>query len=200
MTDEIPDFLKNDKIDMSSFASDENLMRGQQLADKLAKLDKEISDLEDSVKQKKEERLELMRRTIPDFFDRVLKTDRIGVPDANVDIVVVPYYHANIAADWEENRRNKAFDYLEKNGHGDLISGTMEIKFRRGELNVIRELMTYIRDSKFGNSYTPTVNMGVPWNTLTAFVKEQVENSKSLDLDVLGATVARQAKIVKRKK
>jgi hypothetical protein len=200
MTDAIPDFLKDDKVDMSSFASDENLSKGRQLAEKLAQLDQEISDLEENVKKKKEERLELVRRTIPEFFGTVLQIDRIGVPNANVDVVVVPYYHANIAADWEEDRRNNAFNYLEKNGHGDLISGTMEVKFRRGDLAEIRELQELIRNSKFGNKYTATTSLGVPWNTLTAFVKEQIENNQKLDLDVLGATVARQAKIMKRKK
>lgn len=200
MSDAIPDFMKDDKVDMSSFASDDNLIKGRQLAEQFAKLDQEIADLEAALEAKKKERLELQRRTIPDFFDRVLKTDRIGLPESNVDVTVVPYYHANIAADWEEERRTKAFDYLEKSGHGDLISGVMEIKFRRGELKEIRQLMDFIRNSPFGNTYTPTTSMGIPWNTLTAFVREQMENSKPLNLEVLGATVARQAKIVKRKK
>ena len=42
---------------------------------------------------------------------------------------------------------------------------------------------------------------GVPWNTLTAFVKEQIEEKKvTPPLELLGATVGRVVQVVKQKK
>jgi hypothetical protein len=41
--------------------------------------------------------------------------------------------------------------------------------------------------------------LSVPWNTLTAFVKEQVEKGAVLPLDILGATVGRVVKLKARK-
>jgi hypothetical protein len=42
--------------------------------------------------------------------------------------------------------------------------------------------------------------MEIPWNTLTAFVKEQCELGAALELDTIGATVGRVVKIKPRKK
>lgn len=196
----IPEHLRTEKLDMSSFASDDNLQKAKTMALEYAELEKKIKDTEAELESWKARRQELARKEIPEFFDNVVKTDRIGVPEAGVDVKVVPYYHANIKSDWPEDQRLKAFNYLEQSGHGDVVAVVVSVKFRRGELPLARELEQLIKSSKTGNSHPPSLEMGVPWNTLTALVREQVENGESVDLDVLGATVGRTAKIEKRKK
>lgn len=200
MTEEIPAHLLEEQVDMSSFASDDDLSRGKKLAEEFVRVDGQIKQLEALLEQRKARMLELARKEIPEFFDNVLKSDLIGVPETGVDVKVVPYYHSNIRADWPTDQRERAFEWLEREGHGDIIAVTVSCRFRRGEMRDARELEKLIRDSRFGNTNPPTLEMGVPWNTLTALVKEQIESGHAVPLDTLGATVARTAKIVKRRK
>lgn len=198
--EEIPAHLKNETIDMSSFSSDDDLKKGKKMALEFAALTANIKDYEATVKVWKVRLNELAQREIPTFFGEVLKTDLIGVPEAGVNVRVVPYYHANIKSDWPQEQREKAFAYLEEEGYGDVVKVEVTVAFLKGELKEARELEEMIRNSKFGNTHTPVLEMGVHYGTLTSMVKEQIEAGQVLDLEVLGATVGRTAKIEKRKK
>ena len=81
------------------------------------------------------------------------------------------------------------------------ISVLVSLDFQRGEKALADELEDLIRTKFSGaNSHPIKVAMGVPWTTLTALVKEQVEQGEPVPLDTLGATVGQVAKITKRKK
>ncbi len=197
--EQLPDFMLEAGEKMSSIANDADLAKGREMASRLATLDSLIAGAEERVKLWKEQRLEIARKQIPEFFEAVLHTDKIGVPEAGVDIVVKPFYHANIKSDWEPAKREEGFKYLEYLGHGDTIKVVVTATFGRGELENARLIENLIRNSPVGNSNPPVLEMSVPWNTLSALVKEQVEKGKKIDLDKLGATVGREAKVVKRK-
>lgn len=178
---------------------------GQQMYD----LDKSITDLESHLEARKAERLELAMHTLPAFMQKIGQ-DRVGLQEFQVDVVLEPYYHANIAADWEPERREAAFAYLESTGNGDLIKTTVAIAFPRRMLaaarwltGAITTLFHYMNEAKVPGTPEalpePTVEMGVAWNTLTAFVREQLENGDPIDVDVLGATVGWIAKVKPRK-
>jgi hypothetical protein len=199
MTEDIPEHIRSETTDMSSFASDDKLMQGKKLAVEYANICATIDRLKQMIEEKTERKLELERREIPEFFDNVLRTDKIGVPEAGVDVVVGPYYMANIKADWPEDQRQRGFDWLAKNGHEDVIAVVVSVKFRRGEFDDAKALEQLIRSSPIGNTHSPVLEMGVPWNTLTSLVREQVEKGETVDLEALGATVGRTAKIKKRK-
>ena len=200
LDEDVPDYLVGDQaVDMSSLASDEHLVRARAMAKEFAATEEMIEKFEERLKKLRERRQELAMREIPEFFDSI-HTDAIGVPEAGVDVKVVPYFHANIQADWPEEQRRKAFDYLEQSGDGDVVRVTLSVDFGRKELKLARELETLIRSWKGPNEHPPRLEMGVPWNTLTKLVREKIEAKKKVDLDVLGATVGRTAKIVKRRK
>lgn len=195
----IPEFLRKETIDMSSMTSDDKLVRARELAEEYVALDKLVERTEAELKELKEKRLELQQKTLPEFFDSI-GTDKVGVPHANADVIVKPYYKANISADWPPEQREKAFSYLESIDCGDIIGVTVSVKFLRGELEEAKELAEMIRKSKFGNTHPPVMEMGTPWNTLTSLVKKRSEQGQPTDLEVIGAVVGRIAKIVPRKK
>jgi hypothetical protein len=193
MDDEVVGFT-----DAPSAAESKKLARlGQELTDLDTKIDRLKKELEETSKR----RNEMAFKEIPDFMERIGQ-DKIGLPGSNVDLVLEPYYHANIAAEWEPERREKAFAWLEKHGHGDLIKTTVSITFPRRALAAAHFLVAQIKkiSSKKYTIPEPEMAMGVPWNTLTAFVKEQVEKGVVLPLDTLGATVGRIVKVKGRKK
>lgn len=109
------------------------------------------------------------------------------------EVEIAPYYHANIP----EETAEKAYEWLRKKNHGDIIKAQYTIAFGRGQQKQQKTFETLLRKNKIDFDY----KYGVPWNTLTAFVKEQIEERKAaLPLKLLGATVGRVAKVVKQKK
>lgn len=165
-----------------------------ELGRELYAVDADIVATEKRVADLKERRKVLVMKELPDYLTKVSQ-DKIGLPEFGVDLVMENYYHANIQAEWPEEQRDAAFKYLEDGGNGDLIKITIEIAFSRKDYKKAAALAAKLEKEKF----SPVLSKGVAWNTLTAFVKEQIEGGKTLDLDVLGATVGRIVKIKKRK-
>lgn len=174
--------------------SEDKLVKLRSTAQELFNLDSEIAQLEAEVESRKKRLIELSTKTLPDLLDSA-GTDKVGLPEVGVDAVLKPYYRANIAAEWEEERRLKAFDWLAANGHGDMVKVTVTVAFGRQEYDKAQNYAERVRKAGF----TPKLDMGVPWTTLTAFVKEQFEANDPPPLDLLGATVGRVVKLIERK-
>ena len=195
---QIPQHILDSQNDIH-VASDADLNRAQRLAKDLMDVSSNIEVLEKQLKDLKKRKLEIESREIPDLFGEI-GVDRIGLPEDNSDVIVKPFYKANIAASWDEERKARAFNWLDENGYGDVISVDVTVSFKRGERGLAESLLHIIRSSFPGaNSHPPVLKMGVPWNTLTALVKEQIERGEAIPLDVLGATVGQVASITKRK-
>lgn len=192
--------MASEAADLSAVPTEENSARLRRMGLELVTVDRTVGELEDQLKAAKARRIELTMKEMPALMQEIGQ-DRIGLPDARCDLVLEPYYHANIAKEWEEDRRTAAFDHLEHLGAGDLIKAITTIAAGRGDLDKMRELLDQIRelmqtaglDAKIGLELT------VPWNTLTAFVREQVEAGNVVDLEALGATVGTVVKIKQRK-
>ena len=186
--------------DDSQQAPADKLEEVKNLVRELRKEEIDLKDLEERVSLSKERINQLKHKTIVDKMDEI-GINKIGIDaEGNLpryDIETGPYYHANIAEGWEEERKAAAYTWLEKNKHGDLIKATYSIQFGRGEAKLRKAFESLLKKSK--TEYA--VKLGVPWNTLTSFVKEQIEVKKvTPPLEVLGATVGRVAKVVNQKK
>lgn len=208
MTDEldpqIPSHIASDPLDLSSIAPAELLQKGRAYAMEFATIDHEIETLEARVEELKVKRRNLAEVVLPNFFEGILQMDSIGLPevgDNGVDVRIESFYHANIAKDWPEEQRERAFKYLEELDCEDVISVDVKFSFVRGEYEKARELQDFVRRNWPGaNEYPPTLEKSVPWNTLTKVVRELMEDtSRKIDLSILGARAGRVAKIKKRK-
>jgi hypothetical protein len=176
----------------------EKLTTARELAKELYMVDSSIAQLEQELEEAKKVRTELVQRKMPTYFDSI-GIDRLGIPGSEMDVVVENYYHANIPKDREE----EAFNWLEENEHGDLIKTHLSMQFGRGELEVAKKVTEQLAAMFRAEGVEPRgteIKMGVQWNTLTAFVREQTEMGNALPLELLGATVGRIMKIKKRKK
>lgn len=199
---EIPDDIAADvetMFDVSKIPDDERLRLLSSRCQRLALVSDRIDRLKKDLEGLEAEKNKLARHELPDLFDRC-HTDRIGVPGEDVDVVVEPIYHANIKSDWPEQQREVGFDSLERCGGGDLIRVTMEVGFGRGELELARAAAEHLKKwNEFGNREI-RISRGVPWNTLTSFVREQIEAGNPMPMEDLGATFGRVCKIKKRNK
>lgn len=196
----IPAHLRGAKAPVN----EEIMEEARRLARDFAQLDADIEAQEARLSEMKERRLSLQHKELPDLLGRA-KTDKIGIPELNVDVEVKPYYKASIAADWEIERQEAAFAHLEEHGHGDVIRSVVTVSFPKEEIERAHALVEHIRQSNEFGGLDPILGMSVPWNTLTSLVKSEYESAKEsgepfpMDLETIGATVGRIAKIKKRK-
>lgn len=172
----------------------------------------EIADLTESLKRKSADLLDLEHTELPDMFAQLGLTTLGLEAQGNhpaVNFRLAPYYKANIAADWPAERREAAFNWIaaqdpDTKGPGpkggdnpDIIKTVITLTFGRSERNLAQQWEKYLRERHL----TPSVKLDVPWNTLTAFVKELVEERKVMPpLDLLGAQVGRIVTIKQEKK
>ena len=135
---------------------------------------------------------------LPDLFDEM------GIPSIGLDAdgnmpactaKVEPYYKAAIPKEDD----GAAFDWLEANGAGDLIRNTFSISIDKADNDTANKLEDYLKTS----GITFERKKAVPWTSLTAFVKEEIEErQRTPPLNLLGATVGKivKLKITKTKK
>lgn len=188
-------------------------------------VDSTIAQLEEQLETKKARRKVLTDVDLPAYMLKIGQ-DSVGLPEFGVDLVLENYTHANIASDWEPERRQAAFDWLEEHGHGDLVKTEFTILFPRFMLpaarwlaqhvGTLRPTVTIVEETVAGKGKNKVVTkkpvdreveipeavvgLGVPWNTLTAWAKGQLKAGEELPLDVLGVTVGQVVKIVERDK
>ena len=169
------------------------------LGQALANTDRAIGALETQLKELKTRRWDLVTKDIPRYM-RDVGQDRIGLPDWNVDVVLVPYFKANIAADWPEEKRQAAFDALEAMGHGGVIRVELTYSFGRDRIEDARALRDFVAEQWPPEKEIPepSVSMGVPWQTLTALLRECTEKGIPFPMAETEAVVATVAQLKKR--
>lgn len=162
---------------------------------------REMRDLEHQLEYTKEKAdslskqiYELKHKKIPDLFMQA-GVHTLGLqaqgnePACRAELK--PYFHANIGAKWDAARRAEAFAWLEENGHGALIKTIFTIVFPRDAREAANKFRKLLTQRKIDFS----CEEGVPWNTLTAFVKERLQQGEDLPLQTLGATVGQVVEV-----
>lgn len=176
-------------------------------ADKLDKIRAKIAELRNIDQQRKDldERnaelgkrvFEIKSKELIDLFDAA-RVDNIGIPESGN----LPAY--NMEVGWEysaklssltDEEKMKALAYL-KQKEPDIIKTTYTINFGLREEKQRKAFEALLKKNKVEYSSS----FGVPSNTLTAWVKEQIEvHKKSPPLKLLGATAERIARMIKPK-
>lgn len=193
------ELLDEMEADAAAPKSEDKLERVRDRVRRLRDLEFENDDLAAKVKKNNEQINELKNKTLVDMLDEVglggMKVNAEGnMPP--YEIQLGDYYKANIP----EDNQAGAYRWLTEQGHDDLIKTTFSIEFGLGEADDVKVFEKLL----VKNEVAYSKKQGVPWNTLTAFVKEQYEvKKKPLTKKVqalLGATVGRVVKVVKEKK
>jgi hypothetical protein len=189
-----------DESDTIQTAARERVDLLRQTAVELRDLDITIKDLEERLGLAKRQMRELQFETLPNMMDNI-GMDRIGLPAKDnmpaYDLILEPYIHANISANWPPEKRAAAFAALEASGNGDLIKTQLRINLARGEHELAAAIVDFLR---LQYQINPEVTETVHHQTLTAWLREQFENGKPVpDLETIGARVGRIAELKPRK-
>lgn len=178
------------------------------IRDKLREAREEEAFLADLQAQAKDAsaRLHIMySKTLPDMMSAA-GVDIVGLPPApgsndapTFDAKLVPFYSANIAAAWPDDKRNKAFKFLKDQKAEDLIRNTFTVKLGKGTSKVAKEITAFLRKQRVEFTNKQDVHGG----TLTAWLREQYEdhgkNFPLSELETIGASVGKMVTLKQRK-
>lgn len=152
------------------------------------RLTKEIADLENSLTQAKEALRRVMEQDLPEAMDEVNMTE--FALDDGTKIKIKPFYAASIPAE----RKDEAFEWLKEHDFDSLIKADVSVSFGKGEFEIAQSFIQFIRGFN-EKAIDPEYKENIHWQTLRAFVKEQIEGGKPLPLDMFGVFVGRKAEL-----
>lgn len=194
----IPSFVKTSDIATRNDPQTLETIREQLRIARDAEL--RISDLASVMREENENLNRLRFSTLPELF-AAAGVDQLGLPSEGnspaYDCKLRPFYKANIAASWSEERREAAFKELERRGAGDLIKTTFTVYLSRTDRAKAKQVSAALKKLKVDWD----VSLSVHSSTLTAYVREQIEErQETLPLETLGASVGLIVEMKERKK
>tara|TARA_R110002096_G_scaffold159360_9_gene325202 strand:- start:441 stop:1034 length:594 start_codon:yes stop_codon:yes gene_type:complete len=175
-----------DKLD----TLDTNKLDGvSRLAAEAANLEKEISDGEQLLKDKKKALYKITDEQLPEVLEE-MGLQKFTLTDG-AEISVKPLYAASIPRD----RKSEAFQWLRDHEFGDLVKNNVTVTFGRGEDDTAKEFVGLCGSQGF----TPSQLEKVEPMTLKAWLRERVEAGDPIPLDLFGAFITQRATIKRSK-
>jgi len=169
-------------------SSDEAKASIAKLAQQQALLQDKVTSLEEALKEAKKDLQRVEEQDLPEAMDKIGMAEFKLVDGTKISIKT--FYNASITSD----RKPEAMAWLDDNGHGGIIKTDVSVAFSRGELDIARDFLEYARG--FNNlSNEPELDQSVHWQTLRAFVKEQVEGGANFPQELFGVYIGRKAHI-----
>ena len=151
----------------------------QSLADQVERLEamqQQLEIQEDAIKEKKKQIQHLSGEVIPTMMSEMGLAE-LKLHDGS-HLKVSTSYRATIT----EANKVAAFNWLRKNGLGDIIKNEISVSFGRNEDNKAAD---YAELAK-GQGFQPTQKMKVEPMTLKALVRERIEAGKEMPTEIFG--------------
>ena len=156
---------------------------------KLQSLEDEIDEQEKKLKELKRNQELLSGEVIPTMMTE-MNISTLKLADGSA-VEVKPVYGASIPAAKKED----AFNWLRKNGLGDLIKNEITVAFGRNEDN---KAMAYANLAQ-GQGYEPIQKLKVDPMTLKAMVRERLESGQEMPSDLFNVFAGNRTKITRSK-
>ena len=180
--------LEQDKVDSLANVQTNDI---KELSAQVIKL----RDMEDKFKTKEEE-LKKIKNDIDVLSGEVIPTmmtemniSKFSLADG-AGVEVKPVYGASIPKAKEE----EAFNWLRKNGLGDVIKNMITVSFGRNEDNKAASFA----DLAQGQGYQPTQKLKVEPMTLKALVRERTEKGLEMPTDLFNVFAGNRTKITRK--
>jgi len=188
----IPDFIQEAEPVAINSEVMERIRGGLQ---KVRQLELAREELEERLKAARQALSILLEQKLPDDFEEAGVAAFQLAPSGNqpgLRADLCPFYSANIAAKWSEERRAAAFAYLDQLGAGDLVKNEVTVKLPAGA----EEEAKWLADELASFGYAPEVKKNISHMTLTAWLKEMVEKHNTMpDLEKIGGRVGKIVRI-----
>ena len=173
------------------------------MAQQMFDLEEEISAIELSLKQKKQDLNKLANQDLPDLMQELNIKDfslnngaKVKVED--VVSASVPSQSSIIRAKGDDKaeleiRQQQCFEWLRANGGAELIKSNVEVQFGRDEDALCNEFTQELKNRSL--HYKRAI--GVHPATINSFIKEKIDNGQNIPRDLFKIYEGRRAKIRK---
>lgn len=167
----------------------------------------EISEIEETLKHAKKNYLNIVHRELPDMMNEANQGTMRLLAEGNhpaYQFNLKPFYKAVINN--EDENAPKAYRWLDEHGEGDIIKRTVTASLGKESKELQEKLCEFL--AEHGVEYD--TKLGVPWNTLTAWLKERhrqymhqdptaEDQIEMPDLELFGATIGQVVDIKEAK-
>jgi len=157
---------------------------------KLKQKEDEIAQLEEQLKNKKNEADYISSSVIPELLAEQGLSE-IKLADGS-KVSVKKEFRATVPKD--DSKREAALQWLRTNGLGDIIKNNVSVTFGKGEDDKAKRLL----DLAAENGYEPQQKSDVSWNTLTALYRERVEAGLDMPSDCFSLWIKDKTKISRK--
>ena len=157
---------------------------------KLKQKEDELTELEEQVKNKKEQIDEISSRIIPELLAEQ-GLSAIKLADGS-NVSVKKEFRCTLPKD--EVKREAAYKWLRDQGLGDIIKNNIFVTFGKGEDDKAKQLLNLAAE----NGFDPQQKSDAAWNTLTALFQERVESGLDMPSDVFNTWIKDKTKITRK--
>lgn len=184
MSDLNLDDVSQDVDNAKAVPTTETLSSLATLARSQLEVEQSIEEIEELLKSKKELLRDLSEVKIPEVFAQ------LGISEFKLNnglkVRVSPYYSGKADSD-------QAFDWLEENGHADIIKGEFTVMYRRSDKSKISSFNAMAAQLGF----SVKDKLAVHPMTMKSFVKEQIEEGINIPRDIFNIYTGFKTKIGK---
>jgi 5'-3' exonuclease len=139
------------------------------LARNLVDTKKSIEELEAKIKELKEKERIISEEQIPKFLQE-MGIDAIKTPFGTIG------YNLKYRGYITKTNQSKAFEWLRKEGHGDIIKTEVSASFGMGDTDKAQDLLATMRKG----GINPNFKEGVHHGTLSSWIKDMTEKGKDI--------------------
>jgi hypothetical protein len=161
------------------------LAKLSKLADEQAKAEAKVAELEGQLESAKKALSDLSEHQIPQLMTE------LGVEKFKTTSGLEIEIDAKMRASIPKARTTEAVGWLEEHGFGDLVKRSFKAMFGREQQEEAKKFAELMREKGISAEEKEEVHP----QTLSAWVKEQLEQGKDIPLDLFGAFWQRRAKI-----
>lgn len=165
--------------------SDDDLKRLATVAADQVALEKELSELETRAKETTKKLDEIRGDVLPSLMTE-LGMESFVLADGT-KVTVKKSIHTSITA----TNKEAAHKWLRDHGHGSLIKNQVTASFGRGEEEKAVTLVTRLLSEGIVSERKEAVH----YQTLGAFVREQLSEGKEIPVDLFGIYESKQSKV-----
>jgi hypothetical protein len=186
---DLASMMTNDAIETTQeVPKEEKLGELAKAVKKMMDLDQQLQKIQENFSRLNSEYENIQKNVIPDIFDE------IGISDFTMADGTKVRVDRDYAASITEENKPRAFGWLKKQGHEDIIKHDVVVKLKKGEIDTYKELVNDLN------------LMGIDYNdkeyvhpqTLKAFVKEQMANGSNIPQEAFGIFPIRITKLKSR--
>lgn len=171
---------------MPEALSSDALKEVTRLAKELLKADDAVEKAEKEFKAAKETARILREEDIPNYLQE------LGLTAIKLETGETVSYKDDVRLEWDDEKKGKAFVWLEENNYGGLIKTTVTTSFGKGELEKARALLERLAE-EFKDAVA--LKRDVNWQTMCAFLREQIEAAAVIPMDEWGAVAIKKATV-----